>query len=195
MESNEHLDPTHFATADEFRAWLAKNHDRVAVLWVGYWKKATGRPSITWSESVAQALCWGWIDGLRRSIDDERYAIRFTPRNPDSTWSAKNLATYAELEARGLIQPPGRAVFERRDPEKTNDYSFERQRAEFSDEYRRRFQADEAAWSFFQSQPPGYRKTATLWVMSAKRQDTRDRRLATLMEDSAAGLRIKQLRR
>jgi uncharacterized protein YdeI (YjbR/CyaY-like superfamily) len=195
MDPDAHLDPVHFATADEFGAWLAENHDRVDVLWVGFWKMATGRPSITWPGSVEQALCWGWIDGLRRSIDDERYAIRFTPRRADSTWSAKNLETYAELEAGGRIQPPGRAAFERRDPEKTDEYSFEQQNAELSDEFRRRFQADESAWSFFQSQPPGYRKTATWWVMSAKREATRQRRLATLIEDSAAGLRIGPLRR
>lgn len=195
MEPDAHLDATHFTTAAEFRAWLASNHDHTDVLWVGFWKKATGRPSITWPEAVEQALCYGWIDGVRRSIDDERYANRFTPRRPGSIWSARNLATYAELDRRGEIAAPGRAAFERRDPEKTNRYSFERERAELSGEYRRLLEADEAAWTFFRSQPPSYRKTATHWVMSAKREETRRRRLATLIADSAAGLRIKPLRR
>lgn len=195
MDPDAHLDATHFTTPAEFRAWLASNHDRADVLWVGFWKKATGRPSITWSEAVEQALCYGWIDGVRRSIDDERYANRFTPRRPGSIWSARNLATYAELDRRGEIAAPGRAVFERRDPEKTNRYSFERERAELSEEYRRLLEANEAAWTFFRSQPPSYRKTATHWVMSAKREETRRRRLATLIADSAAGLRIKPLRR
>ncbi|NIP80969.1 MAG: bacteriocin-protection protein [Gemmatimonadetes bacterium] len=195
MEAEAHLDPTHFTTSDDFRAWLEENHARADVLWVGFWKKATGRPSITWSESVEQALCYGWIDGLRRSIDDERYAIRFTPRRPGSTWSARNLETYAELEGRGRIRPPGRAAFERRDPEKTNEYSYEREKAALSDAQLRRFRADGAAWSFFRSQPPSYRKTAIHWVVSAKREETRRRRLDTLIADSAAGLRIKPLRR
>ena len=195
IDPEGHLKATYFATPAAFRAWLAEKHDREDVLWVGYWKKATGRPSITWPESVEQALCYGWIDGLRRSIDDERYAIRFTPRREGSTWSARNLETYADLDGRGEIEAPGRAAFERRDPENTNRYSFERERVELADEYRRLLEADEAAWAFFQSQPPSYRKPAVHWVMSAKRESTRRRRLEALIEDSAAGLRIKPLRR
>lgn len=195
MHPEAHLQATHFTTPEAFRAWLAEHHGEEDVLWVGYWKKASGRPSLTWPESVEQALCFGWIDGLRRSIDDERYAIRFTPRRAGSTWSARNLETYAALEARGLIEPAGRSAYEGRDPEKTGVYSFERESVELSAAFRARFRANEAAWAFFQSQPPSYRTPATWWVMSAKREETRERRLATLIEDSSAGQRIRQLRR
>ena len=195
MEPDAHLNPTHFETPDAFREWLEENHDRKEVLWVGFWKKSTGRPSITWPESVEVALCFGWIDGLRRSVDEERYAIRFTPRRPGSIWSARNLEVYAELEAAGRVAAPGRAAYEVRDPEKTNRYSFEREEAELDEAFERRFRENPEAWSFFRSQPPGYRKITIHWVMSAKREDTRERRLKTLIEDSAAGLKIKELRR
>jgi uncharacterized protein YdeI (YjbR/CyaY-like superfamily) len=195
MEPDAHLDPTHFETPQEFGAWLSKNHDQVEVLWVGFWKKATGKPSITWPESVEEALCYGWIDGLRRSVDDRRYAIRFTPRRPDSNWSAKNLETYAKLDAAGRIEPPGRAAYQRKDPNRTDQDSSDAEEARFSEGFEGRFKENEEAWAFFSSQPPGYRKTVTHWVMSAKREATRERRLATLIQDSAAGLRIKELRR
>ena len=195
IDPDAHLHAEFFPSPEAFRSWLEANHDRAEVLWVGYWKKGTGRPSLTWSESVEQALCYGWIDGLRRSVDADRYAIRFTPRRPGSSWSAKNLETYGELERRGLIRPPGRAAFERRDPEKTAAYSFEREHAQLSAEDRSRFRADAAAWSYFQSETDSYRKTAIHWVTSAKRQETRRQRLDTLIADSAAGRRIKPLRR
>jgi uncharacterized protein YdeI (YjbR/CyaY-like superfamily) len=187
--------PTHFETPAAFRAWLEVNHDRMDELWVGFWKKATGRPSITWPESVEQALCFGWIDGIRRSVSDEAYAIRFTPRRRGSTWSAVNLKTYAQLEERGLMTSPGRAAYERRDPGKTDRYSFERENVKLDAGLQARLEANGEAWSFFRAQPPGYRKTVTWWMMSAKRKETRERRLDTLIEDSAAGLRIKGLRR
>lgn len=190
-----HLEATYFESPDAFRAWLAEHHDGLDVLWVGFWKKATGRPSLTWTESVEQALCFGWIDGVRRSVDDERYAIRFTPRRPGSNWSARNLDMYAALDDAGLIEPPGRAAYDARDPERTDRYRFEREQVSFSDEQLARFRAEPAAWSYFQAQPPSYRKTATWWVVSAKREDTRERRLTALIEDSAAGLRVKPLRR
>ncbi|MDX1675492.1 MAG: YdeI/OmpD-associated family protein, partial [Longimicrobiales bacterium] len=142
-----------------------------------------------------QALRWGWIDGLRRSIDDEAYMIRFTPRRPDSHWSRKNVEMYREMEAEGLIEEPGRAAWEERDPENTGRASHERERAEFSDELRALLDANADAAAWFDDQPPGYRKTATFWVMSAKREPTRERRMRRLVEDSAAGRKIKPLRR
>ena len=187
--------PIFFETPAEFRAWLAEHHDQVEVQWVGFWKKATGNPSITWPESVAQALCYGWIDGLRRSIDDEAYMIRFTPRRPDSHWSRKNVETYRDLEARGLVEEPGRTAWEARDPENVARASYERERAELSAEQRAMLDANPEAAAWFDAQPPGYRKTATWGVVSAKRQATRQRRMKQLVEDSAAGRKIGPLRR
>jgi uncharacterized protein YdeI (YjbR/CyaY-like superfamily) len=146
---------------------------------------------MTWSESVDQALCFGWIDGVRRGIDEESYSIRFTPRKPGSTWSKVNVAKVEELERKGLMRPAGRRAFEARSEDNTGIYSFERDepaeltREGFSDE----------AWEFFQAQPPGYRRTAAHWVTSAKREETRERRLAQLVEDSAAGRRLRHLTR
>lgn len=187
--------PIFFETPAAFREWLAEHHDSTEVQWVGFWKKATGKPSITWPESVAQALCYGWIDGLRRSIDDDAYMIRFTPRRPDSHWSRKNVETYRDLEARGLVEAPGRAAWEARDPENTARASYERERAELSAEQRAMLDANPEAAAWFDAQPPGYRKTATWWVVSAKRRDTRQRRMEQLVEDSAAGRKIGPLRR
>lgn len=184
-----------FASADDFRSWLAENHDVVGELWVGYWKKSSGVASLTWPESVDQALCYGWIDGVRKSVDGDRYKIRFTPRRPRSIWSAVNLKRVPELIEAGLMEAPGMAVYEASDPERTNRYSFERENAKLTEEQEAAFRANPDAWAFFQSQPPGYRKLVTHWVTSAKRESTRARRLARLMEDSAAGLRIKELRR
>lgn len=184
-----------FEKPDDFRCWLDEHHDREDELWVGYWKKATGRPTLTWSESVDEALCYGWIDGIRRSIDHESYTNRFTPRRPGSHWSRRNLERVAVLIEEGRMMPAGLAAYERRDPEKSGRYSFERESAELSDEQVTTFKARTGAWDFWNEQPPGYRKQATWWVVSAKREETRERRLGTLIEDSANGLRIKQLRR
>jgi uncharacterized protein YdeI (YjbR/CyaY-like superfamily) len=165
-------------------------------LWVGFHRKGTGLPSITWPESVDQALCYGWIDGIRKRIDDTSYMIRFTPRRADSTWSAVNLRRIAALMEDDLVRPAGRRALEARKPDRSGLYSYEqRKRARFSAEYLRRFQASRKAWSYWEGQPPGYRITATFWVMSAKREATRDRRLATLIQDSAADRRIAPLRR
>ncbi len=191
----EQGEPIFFETPEDFRAWLAENHDSADVQWVGLWKKATGKPSITWPESVEQALCYGWIDGLRRSIDDEAYMIRFTPRRPDSHWSRRNVETYRRLEAEGLIEPPGRAAWEAKDPDKVGQAAHEQENPELSDELRALLDAEPEAAAWFDAQPPGYRKSATWWVVSAKREDTRQRRMKQLVEDSAAGRKIKPLRR
>jgi uncharacterized protein YdeI (YjbR/CyaY-like superfamily) len=187
--------PKFFATPDEFRAWLAQHHDTADELLVGFHKKASGTPSLTWPESVDEALCFGWIDGVRRSVDDDRYTIRFTPRRARSIWSQKNLARYRELDAEGRVQPAGRDAFESRDEARTRQYSFEQDAAEFTPAQAKAFRANKAAWAFFRAQPPSYRKPATWWVVSAKKEETRARRLATLIDDSARGERIKQLRR
>jgi uncharacterized protein YdeI (YjbR/CyaY-like superfamily) len=186
--------PKFFASSADFRIWLDKNHDKAEELFVGFYKKASGKPSITWSEAVDQALCFGWIDGVRKSIDESSYMNRFTPRRPRSTWSAVNVARVRDLTRRGLMHPAGVAAFEKRSDDRTAIYSFEqRETAKFDKELERRFRANKDAWTWFQTQPPGYKKTATYWVMSAKRQETRDRRLAILIDDSADGRRIAQL--
>jgi uncharacterized protein YdeI (YjbR/CyaY-like superfamily) len=186
--------PAFYASPDEWRAWLAAHHADAREHWVGFHKRGTGRPSITWPESVDQALCFGWIDGIRKRVDDERYMIRFTPRKASSRWSRVNVARVAELERAGLMHPAGLAAFAARTEEGTYSYE-QRDAAAFDPERERRFRAGEAAWDWFSAQPPWYRRTATHWVMSAKRDETRDRRLARLIEDSAAGRAVGPLRR
>lgn len=189
-------EPTFFPTPADFRAWLECHHETERELIVGFYKKGTGRPSISWPESVDEALCFGWIDGIRRSLSDEAYTIRFTPRKPTSIWSAVNVARVAELTREGRMREAGLAAFARRTPERTGVYAFERnQTAAFEEEQERAFRADEAAWRWFSAQPPGYRAIATHWVISAKRPETRAKRLAELIQDSRTGLRIKGLRR
>jgi uncharacterized protein YdeI (YjbR/CyaY-like superfamily) len=188
------VEPTFFATPAQFRVWLEEHHESASELLVGYYKKRSGRPSITWPESVDQALCFGWIDGVRRSLGDEAYTIRFTPRKPRSTWSAVNVARMQELVAEGLVHPAGQAAFERRRDDRTAIYSYEqRRKARLPAEYQQRLRANAAAAEYFDSRPPWYRRTAIHWVISAKREATRERRLAQLIEDSAAGRTLRQL--
>jgi len=190
------MQPTFFATPDEWRAWLARHHDTVPELWVGFHKRGTGRPSITWPESVDQALCFGWIDGVRRRLDDERYVIRFTPRRDGSVWSSVNLARVEELKQLGLMRAPGLRAHEARRPARSGIYSYEqRKSAVLPEPLERRFQRNRKAWAYFLAQPAWYRQTAVWWIVSAKKEDTRERRLATLIEDCAAGRPIKQLDR
>lgn len=188
--------PLFFATPADLRRWLDANHSTAKELWVGFYKKESGRPSITWPESVDEALCVGWIDGIRKRLDDESYVIRFTPRKPQSTWSAVNIARVAELKRNGRMRPAGLAAFERRSDEKSAIYSYEqRTTAEFDESAERQFRANPKAWEFFQAQAPWYRRTATYKVISAKREETRQKRLAQLIADSAAGRRIRELDR
>lgn len=190
------MEPRFFATPAEWRRWLARHHASAPELWVGFHKKATGRASITWPEAVDEALAWGWIDGIRRRLDADRYVIRFTPRRPGSIWSAVNLRRVAELTKEGRMQPVGLAAHAKAKDGRSGLYSYEqRKKAELPPEMETRFRRSSRAWAFFQSQPPSYRHTATWWVISAKRDDTRERRLATLIEDSAAGRRLKHLAR
>jgi len=188
-------DATFFATPAEFRRWLERNHAKAKELWVGFYKKGTGKPSITWPEAVAEALCYGWIDGVRRSIDDDSYRIRFTPRKPNSTWSAVNIRTAQELIAAGRMRPAGLAAFQNRREDLQRRYSFEQGKVAFEPWMEAEFRKRKKAWAFFESQPPSYRKTATWWVISAKREETRRKRLQTLIDDSAASRRIKPLTR
>ncbi|HEX6580078.1 MAG TPA: YdeI/OmpD-associated family protein [Actinomycetota bacterium] len=187
---------TTFERPEDFRRWLERHHSSERELWVGYYKKSSGRASMTWPESVDEALCFGWIDGVRKRIDDERYAIRFTPRRAKSIWSAVNVGRVAVLAAEGRMRPAGRKAFEARREDRSGIYSHERRdEAVLSPPFERRFRATKRAWAWFEAQPKGYRQNTIRWVMSAKRQATRERRFATLMEDSAAGRRIAQLRR
>lgn len=185
-----------FATGAEFRAWLEQHHGAETELLVGYWKKRTGRPSMTWQESVDEALCFGWIDGVRRGIDVDSYSIRFTPRQERSTWSVVNIKRAGELIAQGRMTPAGLAAFEARTDDRSAIYSYEqRKAAELDAVQRARFEAEPKAWAWFQAAAPSYRRTAIYWVTSAKKPETRERRLATLIADSAAGRKVGPLRR
>ncbi|MEA2254593.1 MAG: hypothetical protein QOG35_638 [Solirubrobacteraceae bacterium] len=188
--------PTFFATPDALRAWLAAHHEAEAELWVGFHKKGSGLPSVTWPQAVDQALCFGWIDGVRKSLGDTSYAIRFTPRKASSTWSAVNVRRFGELAEQGLVLPAGHAAFERRREDRTAIYAYEQRRdPALSGEDEARFRANAPAWAFFSAQPPWYRRTATHWVVSAKRAETRERRLAQLIADSQERRTIRQLTR
>jgi uncharacterized protein YdeI (YjbR/CyaY-like superfamily) len=191
-----HADPIFFDDASELRAWLERHHATADELQVGFFKKATGRQGLSWADAVDEALCFGWIDGRGNRIDDERHTVRFTPRRKGSNWSKRNIGRVRVLEADGRMRPAGRAAFEARDASSTGTYAFERgEDAKLEPEQEQRFRADPAAWEFFQAQPPGYRRTAIHLVVSAKRPETRERRLDRLIADSAAGLRVKELRR
>jgi uncharacterized protein YdeI (YjbR/CyaY-like superfamily) len=190
------MNPKFFATPGEFRAWLEAHHAEETELLVGFYKRGSGRPSMTWPESVDEALCFGWIDGVRRSIDDERYTIRFSPRQKRSTWSAVNIKRARELTHEGRMTPAGLAAFEARTDDRSAIYSHEQRRAaRLEPEQQARFAADDAAWAWFQRQPAWYRRAAIHWVTSAKRAETRERRLAALIADSAAGRTVKPLTR
>jgi uncharacterized protein YdeI (YjbR/CyaY-like superfamily) len=192
---NEPTSPTFFATPAAFARWLRRHHAREKVLWVGYHKKGTGRPSLTWPESVREALRFGWIDGVRRSVDAESYTIRFTPRKPTSRWSNVNIRVARELIAGGLMEPAGLAAFEARKGERSGVYTYEQGESAAEAAVERAVSRNRAAWAFFRSRPPWYRRTSARWVMSAKREETRKRRLAILIDDSEAGRAIGPLRR
>lgn len=183
--------PVFFAGAAAFRHWLEVHADRETELWVGYHRVGTGRPSLTWSESVDEALCFGWIDGIRKRVDETSYKIRFTPRKSSSNWSAVNIAKAESLISQGLMQPAGLAAFERRREEKHRVYSYEQDATEvLTAPELRLFRSDQAAWEYFTAAPPGYRRTVLHWVASPKREETRARRLAKLVAACAEGLRL-----
>jgi len=184
-----------FKAPADFRAWLEKHHATAQELWVGYYKKGSGRPSISWPESVDEALCFGWIDGIRKSIDDASYRIRFTPRRKRSIWSAVNIKRVEELTAQGRMRPAGLKAFEARTENRSGVYAYEQRKPELEEPYKSQLQQNTAAWEFFQAQTASYRKGASWWVLSAKKEETRLKRLGKLIEDSAQGRTIAQLTR
>ena len=189
----EDANPLFFPTPRDLRAWFEANHDKVDVMWVGYYKKATRLPSVTVGESVDAALCFGWIDGLKRTIDDKAYKIRFTPRRKCSHWSARNLARMKQLLAAGLVADPGLAACERRDKSKDRA-AYEPDVTALPPKYESRIKADPAAWNYFRNARPSYRKQVARWVVSAKREETRLRRLGILIESSIKGKVIPPMR-
>jgi uncharacterized protein YdeI (YjbR/CyaY-like superfamily) len=183
-----------FKSSRDFRAWLEKNHAGPTELWVGFHKKDSGKGGITYSEALDEALCYGWIDGLRKSLDEASFTIRFTPRKPNSIWSNVNVAHVARLTKEGRMMPSGIAAYEKKTADRTGVYSFERARAELDVVMKKQFMKNKAAWNFFEAQPPYYRRLAAWYVISAKREETRRARLERLIEDSAAGERLAQFR-
>ncbi len=182
-----------FPTQKDLRKWFEKNHKVEKELFVGYYKVSSGRPSVTWSGSVDEALCFGWIDGIRRTVDKQSYCIRFTPRNPKSNWSAINIRKVEELKKLGLMKTEGLKAFGFRKESNSKIYSYENPPLEFSPEFKKIFKTNKKAWLYYQSETPTYRKVTTRWVMSAKQDSTRTRRLMELIYDSAAGKKIKAM--
>ena len=185
------MDVRYFKTRADFRKWMERNHAKVNELNVGFYKKGTGSASITYREALDEALCFGWIDGVRRTVDGERYAQRFTPRRTGSVWSLVNINRVKELEKQGLMHAAGLKAFEGRDVARARKHSEERGNLPFDAAAEKRFKANKGAWAFFAAQPAGYRKIATWWVMSGKKPETRARRLQALIEDSASGRRAR----
>jgi uncharacterized protein YdeI (YjbR/CyaY-like superfamily) len=182
-------DATFFRTPADFRRWLTKHHATARELWVGYYKKESGRPSITWPQSVDEALCVGWIDGVRRRLDDESYAIRFSPRRKGSIWSTVNIKRAQELIAEGRMQPAGLTAWEARRENRSGIYAYEQRTPQLAPPYESLLRKNRRAWEFFQKQPPSYRKTAGWYVVSAKKEETRLKRLQKLITEWAEGRR------
>lgn len=189
----DHRKATFFETPAELRRWLEEHHATETEFWVGSHRIATGRPALTWHQIVDELLCVGWIDGLRRSLPAESWAIRVTPRKKDSNWSAVNVRRVAELEAEGRMTDAGRRAFAARDPART-PYTYETGSVPLAEPFATRLRANTAALRWFEAQPPSYRRGAAHWVMSAKREATRERRLESLIDDSANGRPIKPFR-
>ena len=184
------MQPRFFQTPAAFRKWLAANYQKSKELWVGFYKKDSGKPSITWPESVDEALCFGWIDGVRKTIDDKSYKIRFSPRKPSSIWSAVNIRNVERLIKEQRMKPAGMKAYEARKEYRSGIYSYEQRSPELVEPYAGKFKRNKAAWTFFQAQPPGYRKIMNWWIVSAKQEETRLKRLDKLIEASANGKRL-----
>ncbi len=190
------MKPLFFASPSELRNWFEKLHETTQELWVGFYKTSSGKPSVTWPEAVDQALCFGWIDGVRKGIDDLSYTIRFTPRRPHSNWSSVNVKRVGELIKLGLMQPAGLKTFQERDQNKSGVYSYEqRKNSQLDPAYENQLRANKKAWEFFQSRPPSYQQPAIWWVMSARQEETRLKRLAILIECSEQGRTVPPLTR
>jgi uncharacterized protein YdeI (YjbR/CyaY-like superfamily) len=183
--------PTYFPTEGEFRRWLEANHETAPELLVGFWKKGSGKPSIDWPKARDQALCFGWIDGLRKSLGEDAYTIRFTPRRKGSIWSKVNVERFEELKAAGQMTAAGEAAYER-DKHRSGVYSYEKPLASLSPEEEAMFRVNKRAWADWEARPAGYRRSALGWVTGAKRPETRAKRLAELIEVSAEGRRLPQ---
>ena len=183
------MEPKFFTSAEKFRQWLEKNHDRANELLLGFHKKDSGKKSITYPEALDEALCFGWIDGVRKRLDETSYTIRFTPRKPRSIWSNVNVRHVERLQKEGRMAEPGLKAYALRDPKRTGIYAFENRPKEFSPEFEKKFRANKRAWEFFQNEPPSIRKTCVFWVMSAKKEETQLRRLDQLIARSAQGIR------
>ncbi|HZN07683.1 MAG TPA: YdeI/OmpD-associated family protein [Pyrinomonadaceae bacterium] len=183
------MEPKFFTSPEKFRQWLQKNHDSANELLVGFHKKDSGKKSITYAEALDEALCFGWIDGVRKRLDETSYTIRFTPRKPKSIWSNVNVKHVERLKKEGRMAEPGLKVYAQRDPKRTGIYAFENRPKEFSPEYEKKFRANKAAWEFFQTIPPSLRNTYIFWIMGAKKEETQLHRLELLIESSAKGVR------
>jgi uncharacterized protein YdeI (YjbR/CyaY-like superfamily) len=183
----------HFRNAAEFRRWLEKHHDTATELWVGFYRQGCGKTGMSYAEAVDQALCYGWIDGIRKKVDAISYTNRFTPRTARSIWSLINIRRVGELAKLGLMAAAGTAVFEARDLKRSGTYSFENRPTSLAPPLEKVFKSNKPAWAFWQAQPPGYRRTSTWWVMSAVKDETRRSRLATLIDESARGRRLGML--
>lgn len=188
------LKPIFFTKSSDLRKWFEKNYDKKLELLVGYYKVRTKKPSITWSQSVDEALCFGWIDGIRKSINDESYCIRFTPRKAKSIWSAINIKKVEALTKKGLMKAPGIEAFSKKEEYRSKIYSYEKEPVKLANHFEKKFKANKKAWIFFQSQAPSYQKIALHWVMNAKQETTRINRLNTLINDSEQNMKIKPLR-
>jgi uncharacterized protein YdeI (YjbR/CyaY-like superfamily) len=182
-----------FPTQKHLRKWFEKNHKKEKELFIGYYKVSSGKPSVTWSESVDEALCFGWIDGIRKSIDEESYCIRLTPRKPNSNWSTINIKKVGELKKLGLMKPEGLYAFGLRKVNKSKIYSYENPSVEFEKSFEKKFKANKQAWKHFKSTAPSYQKITTRWVMSAKQEVTRIKRLEELIHDCALSKKIKAM--
>lgn len=184
------MTPEFFRTPAAFRKWLLAHHATKKELWVGFYKKHSGKPSITWPESVDEALCFGWIDGIRKRIDEDSYKIRFSPRKPTSIWSSINTKRAGELIKQRLMQPAGLKAFKARRENRSGIYAYEQRSSELVEPYAATLKRNKTAWKFFQAQPPSYRKVINWWIVSARQEETRLRRLSKLIEESAAGRRL-----
>jgi uncharacterized protein YdeI (YjbR/CyaY-like superfamily) len=187
--------PLFFSSQSLLRSWFEKNHKKKSELWLGFYKVGSGKPSVTWPESVDEAICFGWIDGIRKSLGEDSYVIRFTPRKPKSIWSVVNINKVSTLTKSGMMKPEGLAAFAKREDKRSAIYAFEQKTIELGSVFEKKFKANKKAWALFGKQAPWYRKTAIWWVISAKQELTRLKRLEELIRDSEQGLMLKQHRR
>jgi uncharacterized protein YdeI (YjbR/CyaY-like superfamily) len=184
------MKPRFFSSPEKFREWLEQNHDSATELLLGFHKKSSGKKSVTYSEALDEALCYGWIDGVRKNLDETSYTIRFTPRKPRSIWSNVNVKHVERLTKERRMRPAGIEAYARRDPKRTGIYAFENRPREFSPELEKAFRKNKAAWSFFEKQPPGYKRVIVFWVMEAKKEETRIKRFKQLVDLCEQGLRL-----